>query len=121
MQETTQNGMDTWKASIEMARDHFEQGFNDLGKAAQQAKSQGQDAWRMAREHMREAWHEARAKSGTTWDETRERGEELIESSRHYVAHNPLKAVGYSALAGLVLGLWLSSGRQREIQKLNNI
>ncbi len=114
MQETTQNGQDTWKSSIEMARDHFNKGLKELGKAGQQAKSQGKVAWRSAQERMREAFEEVKVKGASTWDETRERGEEFIETSREYVASNPMKAIGYSALAGLVIGLLLFSDRKRE-------
>jgi ElaB/YqjD/DUF883 family membrane-anchored ribosome-binding protein len=115
MAEMTKNGKDTWKSTIELARDHFDKGFKELGKAAVQAKSQGRDSWLAARERLEEAWEDIRAKGLERLDQSRERGEAWVENSREYVSRNPMRAVGYSALAGLIIGLLMFSNREREV------
>ena len=107
------NGKDTWKTSIETAKGHFDEGLRELAKAAEQAKAQGQDTWRNAMKKAQETWVEVREKGLDTWDETREQGEELLINSQRYIRRYPGKAVGLTALFGLFLGIFLSSGRNR--------
>jgi ElaB/YqjD/DUF883 family membrane-anchored ribosome-binding protein len=105
------NGKDSWKVTIETARGHFDEGFRDLARAAEQAKEQGQEAWNVARSRARETWVDVREKGLSAWEETRERGEVLLKDSEQYVRRNPAKAIGFAALAGVFLGLFLTSGR----------
>jgi ElaB/YqjD/DUF883 family membrane-anchored ribosome-binding protein len=108
------NGKDLWRSRIESARGHFDQGFRELAQAAEQAKEQGQDAWRAAQVRAREAWIDVRDKGLTVWDETRERGGEYFEDSQRYVRKNPAQAIGLTAILGVVLGIFLSSSRRSE-------
>jgi ElaB/YqjD/DUF883 family membrane-anchored ribosome-binding protein len=108
------NGRDSWKTAIDSARGHFDDGFQDLARAAEQAKSQGQEAWRTAQVKARETWHDVREKGLTAWDETRVRGEELLQESQRYVRANPARAIGIAAGVGLFLGIFMSSGRSRD-------
>ncbi len=105
------NGKDSWKSNIDSARGHFDEAFRDLARAAEQAKSQGQEVWQTAQVKARETWVDVREKGLDTWEETRQRGEELLKESQRYVRSNPAKAIGVSALIGLFLGIFLSSGR----------
>src|SRR4051812_12403609 len=106
------NGKDSWKVTIESARGHFDEGLRDLARAAEQAKEQGQEAWTVAQSRARETWVDVRDKGLSAWEETRERGEELLKDSERYVRSNPAKAIGWAAVAGIFLGLFLTTGRR---------
>jgi ElaB/YqjD/DUF883 family membrane-anchored ribosome-binding protein len=113
----TQNGRDTregWKSSIETARGHFDQAFRELGRAAEQAKVQGKEVWQSAQEKAQQTWADVRARGLTAWEDTRGRGQEYYNSAEIYVRQNPAKAVGMAALAGIILGMVLTSGSDEE-------
>lgn len=99
------NGKDSWKSSIESARGHFDQGLHDLAKAADQAKTQGEEAWISAQSRAREAWEETREKGLQSWEEAQERGEKVLRDAERYVRQAPLKALGVSLGVGFFLGL----------------
>jgi ElaB/YqjD/DUF883 family membrane-anchored ribosome-binding protein len=103
------NGKESWKTSIASARTHIDEAFRELAHAAEQAKSQGKEAWETAQSKAREAWDDIRERGSAALGDGREKSEEWATEGRHYVRKNPAKAVAISALTGLVLGILLAA------------
>src|SRR3954470_18728184 len=85
-------GKDTWSEAIDRAKDHFNAGWKELGRAAELAKGKGQDSWEEAQEKGRDAWVNAKARGmemwedaksagADRWSEVRDRGEEWVEDA----------------------------------------
>lgn len=122
MKETS-NGKENWAEAIDRAKDHFNEGWKELARAAELAKAKGEDAWENAQARGREVWQHAKAAGMEKWgdakqqgvealNEAREHGEEVFKDAERIVRKYPAKAVGLSVLVGVVLGALL--GRDRD-------
>lgn len=118
----TSNGKDNWVDAIEKAKHHFNQGWNELAKAAELAKEKGEDSLYEAQKKGQEVWTNARARGMEKWEDfqdagrealgdARERGEEAIQDVHKLVKKHPARAVGLSVLVGVLLGAFLSKDR----------
>jgi ElaB/YqjD/DUF883 family membrane-anchored ribosome-binding protein len=116
------NGKENWANTIEKARDHFNDGWKELAKAAEEAKERGTDAWAEAQKKGREAWVNAKAKGMESWEDAqevslnalkdaRERSEEALQDAEKLVRKYPTRAVGLSLLVGAFIGVLLSKDR----------
>jgi len=114
MRETGNGSKENWAEAIERAKEHFNEGWRELGRAAEMAKEKGQSTWTEAQVKGREAWVNAKARGMETWedakeaglealDEARDRGEELMKDAERIVRKYPGRAVGLSLLAGMML------------------
>jgi ElaB/YqjD/DUF883 family membrane-anchored ribosome-binding protein len=119
----TSNGKDSWVDAIEKAKHHFNQGWNELGKAAELAKEKGADVWGEAQQKGQEVWTNARARGMEKWEDARdnsreavqharERGEEAVEDAEKLVKKYPGRAVGLSVFLGVLLGALLSKDKE---------
>ena len=122
MKETS-NGKESWAEAIERAKEHFNEGWRELARAAELAKSRGQDVWSEAQQKGRDAWVNAKAKGMENWEDAktagldaledaRERGEEAFRDAEKIVKKYPGRAVGLSVLVGVLLGALLSRDRE---------
>jgi ElaB/YqjD/DUF883 family membrane-anchored ribosome-binding protein len=113
---------DKWSEAIDRARDLFNQGWKELGSAAELAKEKGDDAWTEAQKRGRDAWVNAKAKGMENWidlkerslegiDDVQERGEELMRDAERLVRKHPSKAVGLMLLVGVFVGALMSRDR----------
>lgn len=118
----TENGKENWAAAIDRAKQHFNEGWRDLGKAAELAKENGETSWKEAQAKGRETWVNAKANGMEIWedaketgaevlDEARARGEEALKDAERLVRKYPVKAIGLSVLVGVFLGAFLGRGR----------
>jgi ElaB/YqjD/DUF883 family membrane-anchored ribosome-binding protein len=116
------NGKEKWADAIERARELFNQGWKELGDAAELAKEKGEDAFEEAQKRGREVWTNARARGMETWVDAKERGlesfhdaqdrgEELVKDAEKLVRKHPSKAIGLSVLVGLFIGALMSRDR----------
>src|SRR5438309_11425482 len=112
----TENGKENWAEAVDRAKQHFSEGWRELGRAAELAKEKGEKSWAEAQVKGRDAWVNAKAKGMEAWedaketgsevlDEARERGEEALKDAERLVRKYPAKAVGLSVLVGVFLGV----------------
>jgi ElaB/YqjD/DUF883 family membrane-anchored ribosome-binding protein len=118
-----EHGKEMWSEAIDKAKENFNAGWKELGKAAELAKAKGQDAWGEAQDKGRDAWVNAKAKGMEMWDDTRtrgkemysdarDRGEEVIDDAEKLVRKHPMRAIGLVLFIGVVVGALL--GRDRD-------
>jgi ElaB/YqjD/DUF883 family membrane-anchored ribosome-binding protein len=110
MRETS-DGKEEWSEAIEKARDHFKEGWQELGRAATLAKAKGQEAWERAQERGREAWEEAKEQGRQSWENLIDRGGKAWEDTEEVIRKHPTRAVGLSLLFGVLLGALLGKDR----------
>jgi ElaB/YqjD/DUF883 family membrane-anchored ribosome-binding protein len=107
-----------WSEAIDRARDHFNDGWKELGAAAELAKERGEDVWAQAQKKGKEAWVNARALGMEKWEDAKEkgsealeRGEEIFDEAGRLFRKSPVKAVGLTLLVGAFIGLLISRDR----------
>jgi ElaB/YqjD/DUF883 family membrane-anchored ribosome-binding protein len=107
------NGKDDINRAMEKAQELFREGWRHLDRATEEARQHGQEALEQARVRGRAVWEEARAVGTRHWRDMRDRGEDFLEDSERLVRKNPGQAVGFSLVAGMIIGALLF-GRRRD-------
>jgi ElaB/YqjD/DUF883 family membrane-anchored ribosome-binding protein len=106
-----ENGKEHLDAAIEKARDLFNQGKKELQRASEMAKDKGEDAWERVQERSEELLKTVRAAGLDRLDSVRENSEELVHDVQRMIKKYPSRAIGFSVLAGIFLGILLSRDR----------
>ena len=83
------------------ARTHFQQGWHELAVAADRARDEGYEAFEMAR-----------LMAQKRMNQVRHYGKRVQRQTTDWVRNNPLDAIKFSALAGLVMGRWMAHRRR---------